>query len=106
MGETKVGDRLVELAFALVVLGAGNDVPVVAREGESAAVLKPPRLGRCQGGDFPGRLKKRVFNVVLVDEGNGNDEGAAATIAKKVVFVGSAMNVLIPAGAGTPGSGK
>ncbi len=48
-------------------------------------------------GDFPGRLKKRVFNVVLVDEANGNGEGPAAAIAKKVVFLGTAMNVPIPA---------
>lgn len=39
-------------------------------------------------GDFPGRLKKRVFNVVIVGEGVGVGEAAAAKIAKKVVYLG------------------
>ncbi|HVS98270.1 MAG TPA: glycoside hydrolase family 31 protein [Puia sp.] len=47
-------------------------------------------------GDFPGRLKKRVFNVVIVGEGNGVGEGAAEKVAKKVVYAGKATSVIIP----------
>jgi alpha-D-xyloside xylohydrolase len=49
-------------------------------------------------GDFPGRLKKRVFNVVIVGEGNGVGEGTAAKVAKKVVYAGQPVSVVIPAG--------
>jgi alpha-D-xyloside xylohydrolase len=51
-------------------------------------------------GDFPGRLKKRVFHVVLVGEGNGMGEGVATTFAKKLVYIGKAMTVPV----GGPGS--
>jgi alpha-D-xyloside xylohydrolase len=49
-------------------------------------------------GDFPGRLKKRVFNVVIVGDGNGVGEGAEAKVAKKVVYLDKAVSVVIPAG--------
>jgi alpha-D-xyloside xylohydrolase len=55
-------------------------------------------------GDFPGRLKKRVFNVVLVGDGLGTGEELtpAAQVTKKVVFLGHAMVVPLPAGWGGP----
>jgi len=58
-------------------------------------------------GDFPGRLKKRVFNVVLVGEGHGTGEELtpAAQVAKKVVFLGQAMVVALPADWGGPKPG-
>jgi alpha-D-xyloside xylohydrolase len=40
-------------------------------------------------GDFPGRLKKRVFNVVVV--------GGAAPVTKKVVYLGHLMSVVVGA---------
>ena len=51
-------------------------------------------------GDFPGRLRKRVFNVVLVGEGNGTGEGMAAgrAVVKKVVYLGKTLTVAIPGG--------
>src|SRR6185312_8142874 len=49
-------------------------------------------------GDFPGRPKKRVFNVVIVGEGNGVGEGAAGKVAKKVVYLGKAVSAIIPGG--------
>jgi alpha-D-xyloside xylohydrolase len=47
-------------------------------------------------GDFPGRLKKRVFNVVIVGDGNGAGEPMTGKPAKKVVYLGQPVTVVIP----------
>jgi len=52
-------------------------------------------------GSFPGMLKKRVFNVVLVGEGTGVGEAAASTVTKRVLYLGKAINVVLPDGVGT-----
>jgi alpha-D-xyloside xylohydrolase len=52
-------------------------------------------------GDFPGRLKKRVFNVVIVGEGNGVGEAMTAKPAKKVVYTGLPVSVVLPAASAT-----
>ncbi|HWB93646.1 MAG TPA: TIM-barrel domain-containing protein, partial [Puia sp.] len=49
-------------------------------------------------GSFPGMLKKRVFNIVMVGDGVGVGEGAAAWPVKRVVYAGKAMNVMLPDG--------
>lgn len=50
-------------------------------------------------GDFPGRLHRRVFEVVIVGEGNGVGEGAAEKVTKKVVYLGKAVSVVVGAAA-------
>ncbi|HVV71427.1 MAG TPA: DUF5110 domain-containing protein, partial [Verrucomicrobiae bacterium] len=59
-------------------------------------------------GAFPGMLKKRVFDIVMVDEGKGVGEGFTAVPLKRVVFVGKAMNVVLPDGVmgGRPAGAK
>ena len=49
-------------------------------------------------GAFPGMLHKRVFNIVMVGEGIGVGEGVTAVPLKRVVFLGKAMNVVLPDG--------
>ena len=49
-------------------------------------------------GSFPGMLRKRVFNIVMVGEGNGVGEAVCTTPLKRVVFLGKAMNVPLPDG--------
>ena len=49
-------------------------------------------------GAFPGMLRKRVFNIVMVGEGNGVGEGVTAAPLKRVTFLGKAMVVPLPDG--------
>jgi alpha-D-xyloside xylohydrolase len=49
-------------------------------------------------GSFPGMLKKHVFNIVMVGEGNGVGEAITAKPLKRVVFLGKAMDVPLPDG--------
>lgn len=53
-------------------------------------------IGAVKGG-FPGMLKKRIFNVVVIGEGTGVGEAITAK-AKKVVWLGQPVSVLLPAG--------
>ncbi len=58
-------------------------------------------------GAFPGMLHKRVFNIVMVSEGIGVGEGVTAAAAKRVVFLGKAMNGVLPDGVtGAPKAGS
>ena len=49
-------------------------------------------------GAFPGMLKKRVFDVVMVGEGVGVGVSGASPVLKRVTFIGKAMNVILPDG--------
>ena len=49
-------------------------------------------------GSFPGMLKKRMLNIVMVGDGVGVDEGSEAKPVKRVVYLGKAMNVVLPDG--------
>jgi alpha-D-xyloside xylohydrolase len=44
-------------------------------------------------GNFPGMLKKRTFNIVLVKDAHGSDEGITATADKTITYTGKAMVV-------------
>lgn len=44
-------------------------------------------------GNFPGMLKKRTFNIVIVNEGHGNDEGVTQKADKTIAYAGKAMSV-------------
>jgi alpha-D-xyloside xylohydrolase len=46
-------------------------------------------------GSFPGQLKKRVFRVVVVEEGKGIGEDVTATVDKVVPYAGKAVMVKI-----------
>jgi len=44
-------------------------------------------------GNFPGRLKRRTFNIVLVDKGNGTGVDAATKFNKIITYSGKATSV-------------
>ncbi|MFB9844941.1 glycoside hydrolase family 31 protein [Mucilaginibacter ginsenosidivorans] len=44
-------------------------------------------------GDFPGMLKKRTFNIVLVKGSHGSDEGITAKADKTVTYAGKAISI-------------
>jgi len=44
-------------------------------------------------GDFPGMLKKRTFNIVLVKGSHGSDEGITVKADKTVSYAGKAISI-------------
>ncbi len=44
-------------------------------------------------GSFPGMLKKRVFNVVVVNGSHGSDTGVTAKIDRKIIYTGAPLSV-------------